>query len=399
MVKKLTDYKVNLFFIIAAIAIVSLPFFRLGNLVCSLLLSALFLKKIFLNKKSLIVFIFIPFLLYISFILASRAIFISNIKYIEKFWLLGCVPLGFYFFNQREKRQLKLLFSASVFFTQIYSLIHIFIYFNTTTKLFSGLKNFSYINLALGVERPYIGFMSAIAILFLLFTKSVKGKYLKIRIGLILFGITYIIFIAAKLALFLTIIILIVYFLKKSNIKHIIGVLGAFIVISIFFKLSILERIQSIKNDDRIYLWSNAKELVKDDFSIWTGTHNKGFLENKNLFTIINVEKAPNEDYMGYYARLKKNVHNQYLSLYINGGIILLLLFLAPFLFFFLRELKSKNKINILLIVSFMLFLSVENVLDRQSGVMLIAIFLGLTLPAPDFKKVKNLTSQEKIQE
>ena len=76
----------------------------------------------------------------------------------------------------------------------------------------------------------------------------------------------------------------------------------------------------------------------------------------------------------------KYNTHNQFLSELIRGGVLGLFLFIFPIIIAIKENIKKKNIINISILVSIVLFLLVENLLERQIGVYLLAIVLTITI-------------------
>jgi hypothetical protein len=79
-----------------------------------------------------------------------------------------------------------------------------------------------------------------------------------------------------------------------------------------------------------------------------------------------------------YYPAFLKNYnsHNQFLTLGINYGIFDVLLFLGSMLYVVYKE--RKNTFAIVLIISILLIMLTESILERQMGVYFFALFLLL---------------------
>lgn len=370
--------KLDLSFTVALLSIILLPFWKLGNLILTILLITIFARKLFFDKQNIKILFFMPLLLFISLLFMYKSVFLTNINYLEKIGLLTVVPIGFIFFDKRKKYILKIIFSLSVFVAQIYSVFHIIYYFFSNNIIFNGLTNYRYINGAIGFERPYIAFMSSISILSLLFTKTLRKRYDTGRKFILGFGFLYIIFISGKLALILSTLFFTTYLIINKKWRIMIGFLLTAVIIISSFNLSITQRIKEIKKDDRIYLWENVLTLVDKNHNVFLGATDKGFKEIESSFTEINVKNTADDELKRYYKKTKKNIHNQFLSLYICCGILAVIFFISPLLYFLLCSVRERNIYNSLVIISFLFFLMVENLLERQTGVLLLGTFLGI---------------------
>jgi len=77
-------------------------------------------------------------------------------------------------------------------------------------------------------------------------------------------------------------------------------------------------------------------------------------------------------------SKLRKNAHNQYLGIWLYTGLTGLLLFLFQLFLYYKKAITDKNVLFIQLLVFFSIVLLTENILDRQTGVLLFALFLNM---------------------
>jgi len=369
--------------ILGSLAIIFLLIWPLGSLISIILLLMLQLvsmKKDTFNSKVIYLFLFfIAYMVFKTFLIGD---FYGNIKYLEKMMLLVITFLSIYPLRTKQKKQLIIVFILSISILQIYSFIHILNFTYTYDLALNEFTNFSYINKAIGFERPYIGFLSSISILFLLFDNNISIKSIYKPL-LIFLSISYIVFISAKLAFILSFLFLLIYFFKYGKFKYLIGYLILIsITVLIFSKsLSIVDRFSKLSNDERIFLWTNGLELIENDnnFSFLFGSSNLDFVKLKEKLKTINISKS-NDEYKRYYSKRNKNIHNQYFSIFIVGGFIGLILMLGPFLYLVLIFIKKKNISSFLCIISIMIFMFVENIFERQMGVMICGILIAINI-------------------
>lgn len=75
-------------------------------------------------------------------------------------------------------------------------------------------------------------------------------------------------------------------------------------------------------------------------------------------------------------TEIKYNSHNQYLSYFLSSGILGFLILIFLLISIFLRALKNKHIILLTLTVFFAINMLFENILERQSGVILFSFYL-----------------------
>jgi len=242
-------------------------------------------------------------------------------------------------------------------------------------------------------ERPYVGFlyfMSA-CFSFYFYTCATKNIYRIIYIALLLIFCGFIFLIAARLALLLIIIsvALALFYLGrkiKFNFKY--AFLLSLFLIGLLYAFSgnISKRLyigrgyeKLVVTEPRYYIWDCIyNQLFPDnpkDFIFGKGYKNvrNELLEcyvHKDNFTVIEQQE--------WFIDKKFNTHNQFFDLFLGQGIIVFALCLF---FFAYAILKNRNNFfAISMLLSMFLFFSVENVLNRQLGCMIVALVLWFIL-------------------
>lgn len=295
------------------------------------------------------------------FPLVLLAFFILAIKIRERDFILG----------------FKLLTSVSV----IASLIM----FAKGTVLYYNTGVFFHPNFAVHfapIHHPYFGSYVLMCLIFM------DTYYKKLDVSLIIKKCVYFIlctslFVCSARLPFLFFILWLLYknkgFLapKKGNIKALIFLVAPLLIISYLFMFKGLghKYVQDfdLNNSPRLMIWKNSIELIKNntEFPFFTGIGD--YQQEINKLHRNLMKDKPGIGLIDY------NSHNQYLeSIIIAGPLAFLFLYYIIYLIYLS---KSTNNTQLLIFTLFMgLFFFVENVLQRQLGVMMIAILFPLLI-------------------
>ena len=330
-----------------------------------------------LIKKGFLLFIVYTFL---------NSLFNNTIG-VEKENLLKILPLVFipFVFNKLKTKVIYdglLFLFIGIILMQLYSIYGVidYQYFYEGKKY--ELTNYTKLNSILGFERPYLGYFSALNIILSYFFFKRTKKWIFSIGGILSLGTIF--YVSARLALILSIIFLITILLNeiKSKKKIVTLILGSLVIVVIFlfaFNSSIKKRFSLIQKDSRTVIWSGTlKELnTSKDFIFGNGSLVK---TRNNLYSFYRTyDKFENIDVKNRFIKKNYNTHNQFLSELIRGGVLGLFLFIFPIIIAIKENIKKKNIINISILVSIVLFLLVENLLERQIGVYLLALVLTIT--------------------
>lgn len=284
------------------------------------------------------------------------------------------------------KRIFVITFGLILLFTYFGIIKHYFHYgeFNFY-KVGGNVKNFMFF------ERLYFGLFSIIATIFIIdiFKNRERTKYLLI---FIVFVTNFII--SSRLSFGIILILILVQLIfdlkQKKSFKYIIiGVLlftGVVIVgiKNVGFKKrafldskSYTEFITNVKiNEPRYAIWKSAL-ILNDNTSF-----NKlvGFDSENELLENLMVSYDENifiKSKRKWFIQERHNTHNQFIFIYLLHGSVGLGLFIAIFVSLFLYV-KKNNLTSFYLLFSTVLFLNIENGFERQYGVYLLSICIGM---------------------
>ena len=269
------------------------------------------------------------------------------------------------------------LFNALAFtwfyFTR-FSFDDLLIHFHTLLRVQSGKFN---------IHPIYLSMHCGVAILFSLYLLRKNTSKTRL-VAIILMDIVLIAFLLlyakkAPIIAFLIILTLFILFQrsKKYIVPYIFAVTGLIALIIVIpntrGKFVELLKIESLDNGNvtstniRYTIYQSAQELIAESPLIGYGIGDyKDKLVNKyaEKGQSLLVEK-------GY------NSHNQYFSLMIIGGVLLLLIFLCVLIFNFLYAIRFDNQLFILLLIFYGIVMLTENILEREQGVVFFAFFFN----------------------
>ena len=344
--------------------------------------------KLFYNYKLFFVFIVnsIPFL-----VVLLSMFYTSNFAYGKLLLLrllpLFLIPLSFYLLKSNKKIYTnRCLFLGKLFYysSTLFLFIVIFLYF-----LYKGyvtenyFLNYGYrIIFQLGrysIHPIYASLYTSIALLFSISLFRVNKFKIYVLLGNIIL-IVHLLLLSRKSAIFLMtgIFLLYLFFNKKIKIKiKLIAFLSIFILgISVYnFVPDISNRFKDLvsfvksnsnksSSNLRINIYKTSIPLIKEKpyFGYGIGAGEDVLFQKENTINFFNSKNY--------------NSHNQYLGYALNAG----LFGLVFFLFFIFKNLKiafQNSFEHASLIVFFILLMFVENILDRQNGILFFSLFIN----------------------
>lgn len=367
--------------------------FSQEKLIPYLIISALLLcfieKNIrynFLNNRALLkpyVYIIIVYLLY-TFLAADKLL---ALKVLERQTSLLLIPM-IVFSADFSKKRLALFYNSFIFSLLIIGLfsIGVLIWFTIeysdwilTMNQTSGnttYLQFKYPHL-MGAHPTYWSYLLILANMILICRNSLQVK-IKTTLAILAWGFfnLNILYLAARTPILINILLhiafLIVY-LKKRKIHLIkliilIGLLLTLLNIALNFPL-LKFKITSLRNDERVLLWPVAVEQIKANYFILGEGLGQGY---KILKQSVILKGDTRINYKEF------DLHNQYLTQYLDMGILgfisLLYLISSPFLQTS-RKVDLNNLAVIGLCLMFFIALFTESPLYRIQGVLIFAIF------------------------
>jgi len=350
------------------------------------IISFFYFKDDFYVDKFLI--LILTFLLYLSIDGFFQGSYNAN-KTLWKF--LPILLIGTTLMYSSKKLPLLKLKKISVFSSCIFiltCLIRTIIFY--TENHFLPFANDAEIASILKIHRPYLGFYVLLNIIlsYDLFNKSDQKKYKYIYSLIFLFLFAFIVLIAARLSIISFFIISFIYviFYLDLNIykKFTIGILPLFIVSSfIFYSPKIQERLNNnnlelmIDHEPRFVIWESVNNISRnEDFNTIFGYGNYQLIED---YLVLNYEQIiDKKEKRDYYIEERFNTHSQFFDYFLFGGFIAFFFFISICLISLWKT--KRDFTSFAIVISFILFFSVENVFHRQLGCYLFILYYFIAL-------------------
>lgn len=395
--------------IVAAILPICVVFFNekpIPYFIGILLLFSLFEKE---KKKNIIscknfikpyISIILCYLLY-SFVSID---FIVAIKVLERQTSLLLIPLIIFStsFNNKRFRYFFKTFLISMTIISFFSIGKLFWFIHengdwirTMNELQGDLTylQFKFPHI-IGVHPTYWSYLLCICNILLLNNKNLKIGFNKfLIIGLLILFNLNILYVSARTPLFINLLLHIIFVLmffrkKKKTVIVSLIVLVSFFILA-FIQLPLLKaKVLSITSDERVYLWSKALNIIKDNYFLL----GEGLGQVKGLMREFIIKNGdPRVYYKGY------DLHNQYLTHYLDMGILGLITLLYLILNPILIIQKKLNRENLQLIqFSLLIILSIftEASLYLIKGVIIFSIFSSIFLKYYQIKAEKDFVSK-----
>tara|TARA_R110000868_G_scaffold162747_1_gene394231 strand:+ start:7034 stop:8167 length:1134 start_codon:yes stop_codon:yes gene_type:complete len=248
--------------------------------------------------------------------------------------------------------------------------------------LLNNLGNYFYYDrfaLFLNKHTTYFSLFVVLAILFVIHQLIHKKIEIRLSVILLLLFVPLIYILSVRisiLALLIGVMPLLVYHLK---IKYIVGLLislpvllGLIYLTPNFqkrFEKSTIEDRQIEDVDFRKLHWESVLETISHN-SLLVGNgsgSNRDYLYNK--YREYKLTAAYENKY---------NAHNQFLEVLLNYGFFGLLFFLFLLIYLAILFINSKNSLAISFLLTLIIFMLTESILERHSGVIIFTLFMSL---------------------
>jgi O-antigen ligase len=350
-------------------------------------------------KKTTLITLYILILYWLSKGFLSNTI--SENKY-SLYVIILIVPI--LFLKIRNSDRILFAIIISVFILSLRSIYGLIIHYSANNELlpFEG----DIVNAILGMERPYLGFFSVIAIIISIELSLKHAKYKYILLAYSVYIGLFISVISARISgltiLFLIILYLVFYikmsFKKKTLLFLVLG-LSIFIVIlsnknlreRLFITNNYEESFAKVKlHEPRVIIWGCANEIMNSpNFNHILGLKSEKELDN--LYAFCYDEKLENKHRANFFITSKLNSHNQFIGTYLTSGMIGLFLMLT----FFISQIIicRANYIKTFMVIALFFFFMVEVVLLRQLGAYFFIIVICIINICPLNCSQKHLQS------
>ena len=396
---KITSFKINLFEVLSVLLIVSIS---ISNAVTNILFGLLAIVYFYYLRKKKLVFALKNKTFYLSILLIIVCSIVTNLvvshdlvdhKIISRFLYILIIPLILSNLSKQKVAVGFILATTICILMALFNIIKYYIEFHNIP-----LANDAEVSELLRIERPYLGFICVLGVLFSLYLID-KNRLSKLYYLFPLFTFIFVGFIAARLSLLSLIISICFLFLKNKKISVLVKsvttlVAASLLILFVFNNKNLYNRFfvnsdfETIKAyEPRIEIWNCIYKISQSpEFSSIIGLGSNEVAEKKLLscyeFNIENISKKE------YFLNTKFNTHNQFLYFYITSGLVGLFLFL-----FFIFEVFTLTKTNIskTLFFVFLSFLIIENVFQRQLGCVITSILIAFLLNNQKHNTLNNL--------
>lgn len=365
-----------------------------GFPVVLLLISAIyfFLKK---KKRNFPTIDFFKFssLFFVSFLsIFYTGSFFFPLNKIETSLSLVIVPLAFSMLHFKEIKRRFVVFFLKCFIlsTTILSIISFYFYFDNDLFKKGDFRVNSFRKLILEIpiinDHPiYISLYLALSMLFSLAIFSIINKNKKIIIIIInLINIFHLLLLSSKGVIIGVLISSVVFLiLKFKNIRN------KFFLIFFIVSMSVL-CIVYFPNTNRRFkelgLKSTYEKLqITNSTSLRVAIY-KCAIEKIKIRPILGHGWGVGDlllidcykDKSDYLFRKKLNSHNQFLDYYLNGGFLLLFILIYFLYYQIIFSIKQKKHLLTSIVVFFTIQMLSENILNRQSGIIMFIFMISL---------------------
>jgi len=343
-------------------------------------------------KKPIIWFaIFLSFIIVKSVLLGHLIEDISVIKKLSQVLLLLILSCGL---KTKSIDTLKSGFILGTLIAVIYSVIKIGIIV-IQTSAFNFAKG-PIINETLPVQRLYLGLLCTISLILVL-QRFFKNRQ-KLNLFLAALFTSFVFLIAARIAIFSILIVIIYYVLTILKAKYKYIALLLIISITSLVVLSNNNLSKRILHLDDTFRESYVDKIAMHEprFLIWKYSYE--VLHGTNLFLgngfnrteeklVSNYKKIPQFKKRNWFINKRFNTHNQYIDIALSQGFIGLFLFLI--FLFQLFVIAKKSHSDFLLLISALIYMLVYNNFHRVIGVYIFSLIFIFILEKTNYQKLK----------
>ncbi|CAM3756432.1 hypothetical protein FLCU109888_00005 [Flavobacterium cucumis] len=155
-----------------------------------------------------------------------------------------------------------------------------------------------------------------------------------------------------------------------------------------FIDKNISDIVQTIiEFEPRIVIWRCADLITEQkDFSVFFGTNSYSDIKN----SLINCysDSITDNSRRNWFLVNKFNTHNQFIDLYLIGGLIAFLIFIIFLTISIINN--HKSFFSVAIFITFTMVLLIENIFHRQFGCLIFSIFTSLYFTKKTIKDVSN---------
>jgi O-antigen ligase len=357
------------------------------------LLFLLFKKRVY-KKNRYIKYAFLFSTLLLMYLVSL--IYTSDLQYglrklettLSFFMIPFCLALVYNRIKITDKMKLTFLYGY-IFFAIIYA-ISILLYFNYLGFDYcrGNLSHcLSYLNgMFILSEHPiYASMFISLAIIFIVNGFRKQHIFTKIIFLLCLSIIVFTLFFLIRKGVIIALALSFISFLffgkrpKKVNYLKIVVLLSVLFVLSLSFKDSIFKRFSELSKSST-YLLVDPDNSTSIRYSVYKCSL---FLISQNPIFGVGLGDVSHElvecykSKSPYLVSNRFNSHNQFFGIILSTGFLGLLIFIIQLVFYFKNAISYKDSLFLQSLIFFVFLMMTENILDRQSGVILFSFTMN----------------------
>lgn len=360
-------------------------------------------KDLFFNSKPGILFLlFASLFVWQAFGLSYAESFSTGVERLFKRLSFVIFPLVLFYPGVAVKKNINFILRIFAFSTFLYVIIcfgdamyHSLHIMNGKWVFMPHPIDFEYENYFYGlrfsdpIHPSYLSLYIIISVLilfeFIFYMSLSLVKKSAIFFVILIFLITLYL-LSARAGMLAAIIVFPVYFLFKLY-NHfpkwaVFGLITTLVVLFVFFAVKNVKVSNSINNmsnqrieetfkkDPRIQIWQSAMGVIKRNPILGVGTGDAS--------SELKEEFATRKYFDGYYENM--NAHNQFLEIWLENGIIGLLIFTGIFFYMSYIAVTQKNILLGLFIISTIIFFIFETMMNRLGGISFFSLFSFLLI-------------------
>ncbi|MFD2563564.1 O-antigen ligase family protein [Aquimarina rubra] len=294
--------------------------------------------------------------------------------------------------NKLKRLNISVAFILGVTLSCLVSLLLALITFFKTGNDFSS---FFYYNLSSYMHlHPTYYSLYILCAIILLKDDTLPLITLRFKLSIALLFTIFLILLETKMAILIFFLLISIFLIKSfGNWKGIFAVALLFsLVLGITYSTNYNLRVKELFKDreslnignfeedgvsQRIWLWTKTVDQIKEKPLLGYGVESQKTIFRWKIEKELLKDELVDFSFAEAAKRIAtKNLHNQYLQILYEFGLVGLFLFLISVLFLFFLALKRKNYVFLSVYIIFLLFLITENLLYRQMGIYFYSFML-----------------------
>ena len=331
----------------------------------SFFLSMLIQRNKSLTKDEIWFFVFLTFPFIITLISGVQSFYFNNAStFLSRMTPFLICPFVFMKLSDIDNKTIgifKILITVPIIFISLEGLIKGLVFYYDKELFFPHYIFDSIFR----IQHTYLVLYLLFCCILWLLGTSFKNKIEKItKVVLVVITLLTLFIVKARFAVLFLLLISFLFVIRNRKLQNTI-ILTVILIVAIFFTWDKFFSIFS-GQEARVLFWKCAISLI-DTHVFFTGIHAGDLQEMLNSCYYSESMK------LGYEG---KNTHNQFLSIFLSGGILALLTYLFLIVKVFILQKNHVFRTSLLLIV---LMSFTENIFERQHGILFICIALGTT--------------------